>query len=307
MACVLVALAIGGGALVLLSNHHRLLKARAGTQTTPDRPFTARVADALVEPLAGELPTAQAPAPADEHPGRASGRPRRATRRRPREHSAPRSAGQDEDMANRIHTEGLRSRTRALAAAALAGGMLVAGCGGSSGSPTTAGGTQHLGVDPRSRRHDLNRVDHQHGRRPARTRPRQRPAAPGRSHSPSCMRANGVPNFRDPSPEADSSSIPAGTDHRRARFQAAQAKCQKLMGGGPPGPGTGRTHLTDAGEAARDRECVCASTAFPSSPTLGPPSRPTRPRHPGDHRLRRSDPSVPDHDQPCSRPHTNRP
>ena len=60
MACVLVALAVGAGALVLLSGHH---------PSGLHRPFTARVADALLERLAGEMPTAQATAPADELPG----------------------------------------------------------------------------------------------------------------------------------------------------------------------------------------------------------------------------------------------
>jgi len=156
---------------------------RAGTAQRPSpvgstyRPFTARVADAVVERLAGELPTAQATAPADEQ--------RRNTLQ------AALAALPEDDRGNTLllgAREGLTPKETALAgapvsetgsravalrpgsaampswswrrlpgtevrdkadtahhvepacvltAAALLSGVLVAGCGGSSGSPTS--------------------------------------------------------------------------------------------------------------------------------------------------------------------------
>jgi hypothetical protein len=49
-----------------------------------------------------------------------------------------------------------------------------------------------------------------------------------------CMRANGVPNFPDPSPGRGALfAVPAGTNPAAPAFRAAQAKCQKILGGGP--------------------------------------------------------------------------
>jgi hypothetical protein len=55
-----------------------------------------------------------------------------------------------------------------------------------------------------------------------------------------CMRANGVPNFPDPNPGGGPAfPIPTGSSTAAPAFQAARAKCQKLLlGGGPPGPGS---------------------------------------------------------------------
>jgi hypothetical protein len=51
-----------------------------------------------------------------------------------------------------------------------------------------------------------------------------------------CMRKSGVPNFPDP-PASGPIKLPL--DLSSPAFEAAQAKCQKLMpGGGPPGPGS---------------------------------------------------------------------
>ncbi len=50
-----------------------------------------------------------------------------------------------------------------------------------------------------------------------------------------CMRKSGVPNFPDP-PSSGPIRFPMGPSS--PAFEAAQAKCDKLMpGGGPPGPG----------------------------------------------------------------------
>jgi hypothetical protein len=53
-----------------------------------------------------------------------------------------------------------------------------------------------------------------------------------------CMRKNGVPNFPDPSRSGAISIGPSsGIDPRSPKFQAAQAKCRKLLpNGGQPSP-----------------------------------------------------------------------
>ncbi|HTX31017.1 MAG TPA: hypothetical protein VMD09_06510 [Solirubrobacteraceae bacterium] len=48
-----------------------------------------------------------------------------------------------------------------------------------------------------------------------------------------CMRANGIPNFPDPS-SGGGIQIPNGVDPQSPAFQAAQNRCFKLMPGGGP-------------------------------------------------------------------------
>jgi hypothetical protein len=58
------------------------------------------------------------------------------------------------------------------------------------------------------------------------------------------MRANGVPTFPDPSAGGGFAFQPgAGVDPSSPAFKAARAKCQKLMPGGGPAPGS-TTHPT---------------------------------------------------------------
>jgi hypothetical protein len=53
-----------------------------------------------------------------------------------------------------------------------------------------------------------------------------------------CMRSNGVPAFPDPSPvRGELFALPSGVDPASPGFMAAQAKCHRLLGAGPPGPG----------------------------------------------------------------------
>ena len=52
------------------------------------------------------------------------------------------------------------------------------------------------------------------------------------------MRANGVPTFPDPSGQGFEIQPGSGIDPSSPAFQAAQAKCQKLMPAGGPAPGT---------------------------------------------------------------------
>ena len=52
-----------------------------------------------------------------------------------------------------------------------------------------------------------------------------------------CMRANGVPNFPDPSTGGGIEISPgSGLNPQSPAFQAAQRKCGKLLPGGGPGP-----------------------------------------------------------------------
>lgn len=138
-------------------------------------------------------------------------------------------------MPHSIHPKRLirSQRARLLAVAALMSAVLVAGCGGSSPSPTrTVGGATTS----------------------ASTTAAAGGAAGSSSTAPGaggaalafakCMRANGVPDFPDPLPGGRFTFNPGGINPAAPAVKAALAKCQKLMpGGGPPGPGA-KTHPT---------------------------------------------------------------
>ncbi len=119
-------------------------------------------------------------------------------------------------------------RARVLTAAALLIGALVAGCGGSSHSPTAAAVS------------DATSSAATAATTSARSTTRSRAATSSGPSSPSsgsaalafanCMRANGVPNFPDPSPGGGQLfEIPAGANPAAPAFTAARAKCQKLL------------------------------------------------------------------------------
>ncbi len=129
-------------------------------------------------------------------------------------------------MPHRVHTNRLTpSRARLFAAAALLSVVLaLAGCGGTSSSP----GVAHLSSTKRAASANSGGASPE-----SEASPEQVGLAFAK-----CMRASGVPNFPDPkagggflfhgSPGLISSPV----------FKAAQAKCRKLMPGGPPGPGS---------------------------------------------------------------------
>ena len=131
-------------------------------------------------------------------------------------------------------------RARVLAATALLSGALVAGCGGSSHSPTAA--TVGDATSPASTVAAAATTS-------ARSTTSSRAATssgPSSSSSGSaalafanCMRANGVPNFPDPQPGGGQLfEIPAGANPAAPAFTAARAKCQKLLpNSGAPGSG----------------------------------------------------------------------
>jgi hypothetical protein len=133
-----------------------------------------------------------------------------------------------DDMHEGIHPKRLIRPTRArlFTIAAVASGVLVAGCGGSSPRATTGGGassTASAAADAGAATTSAS-------------------SSPGSSRSPAqfdqnllsfarCMRANGVPNFPDPKP-GGGFSFPASP---APAFSAAKAKCQKLLpNGGAP-------------------------------------------------------------------------
>lgn len=129
-------------------------------------------------------------------------------------------------MRHGIHPRRLprSARARLPAVAMLVSGVLITGCGGSSHSPTAAAvGSASASASK------------------ATTSGSTSPGAVGSGPLAfaRCMRANGVTNFPDPSPGRGAEfQVPAGVNPAAPAFRAAQAKCQKLMGGGPPGPGS---------------------------------------------------------------------
>jgi len=134
-------------------------------------------------------------------------------------------------MQNSIHsTAAARARrVRLLAVATLASGVLVAGCGGSSGSPTAA---TVAGASPPASSTTSTTAATSPGA------PATVAGSPGLAFA-ECMRSNGVPNFPDPSPGRGLLfQLGAGINPASPAVKAAQAKCRKLLPGGPPGPGS---------------------------------------------------------------------
>ena len=115
-----------------------------------------------------------------------------------------------------------RSRpARLLPLAALMSAVLVAGCGGSSPSPTTPA------PEASSQASTVAVGDSTAGA-----------GGSGPLAFARCMRANGVPNFPDPQPGGGARfQTVAGINPTSPVFRAAQAKCQKFMGAFP-GPGS---------------------------------------------------------------------
>jgi len=127
-------------------------------------------------------------------------------------------------------------QARLVAVATLVTGVLVAGCGGSAGSPAPASTVASVGSATTS----VPSTTTTGGATSS------VPAAPSDPASAAlafarCMRANGVPNFPDPQPGGGFVFNANGINPSAPAVSAARAKCQKLMSGGPPGPGS-KTH-----------------------------------------------------------------
>ena len=121
-------------------------------------------------------------------------------------------------------------RARLLTAATLLSGVLMAGCGGSSGSPSATAGVAGTPTSAVTAGAGVGGSGS---------------TASGADRSllafARCMRANGVTNFPDPQPGGGARfSVPAGSSPAAPAFRAAQAKCQQLLPNGGH-PGSGRT------------------------------------------------------------------
>lgn len=117
--------------------------------------------------------------------------------------------------------------------AALAGGVLVTGCGGSSTSPTatTVAGATTARAGAGTAAPSSTGNGGQATSSGSKTAGGSGPLTFAR-----CMRANGVPNFPDPKPGGGFDlSAATGLDPAAPAFRAAQSKCQKLMAGGAVG------------------------------------------------------------------------
>ena len=170
-------------------------------------------------------------------------------------------------MQDSIHPKCLTRLPRALllAVVALVSGFLVAGCGGSSHSPTTAGSSTAAGGGATSSRSTALGA-----------------GASGPLAFAECMRADGVPNFPDPHTGRGPIFSMSGIDASSPAFQTAQAKCQKLMDGPVGGPFSlgARTHPSAQTLAKLLRIARCMrqhgvpqfpdpQTSVPSNPRAG--------------------------------------
>ncbi len=154
-------------------------------------------------------------------------------------------------------------RARLLAFATLVIGVLVAGCGGSSPHPATAGHATGAGLTSATGG--------------ATTSSSTAPGAYGSGllTFARCMRANGAPNFPDPQPGGGGFDFHASAAVISSpAFRAAQAQCAKLMpGGGPLSPGPPPSAQTMA-QLVRIAACMRQHGVpqFPD-PRITPPSR----------------------------------
>jgi len=156
----------------------------------------------------------------------------------------------------------------------------VAGCGGSSPNPaaTTVAGastqaSRTAGTGPLTTA-GSSAATSQGATTSAPTAPAS--GDPGLAFA-ECMRANGVPNFPDPSPGRGLIfREDPGVDLSSPAARAAQAKCRKLLPGGPPGPGS-TTHPSAQTLAKLLRIAVCMRehgiSQFPD-PRTSVPSNP---------------------------------
>jgi hypothetical protein len=143
-------------------------------------------------------------------------------------------------MPGSVHPKRLTRSPRAglLALATLVSGVLVAGCGASSTSPpaaTVGGATTSAASAGPATTSGSNTATGAGAGSSGSTPPLGYGAGP--LGFAKCMHANGVPTFAD-SKTGGVGRIPVGNDLAAPAFNAAQAKCDKLVpGSGPPGLG----------------------------------------------------------------------
>jgi hypothetical protein len=157
-------------------------------------------------------------------------------------------------------------RSCGLAVLAAAAAIALAGCGGGSKSPAVA--SVATTTTSSSAASSTNGKASSGSTTPGTTLANA-PLAYSR-----CMRSHGVPNFPDPNPGGGFTFHPGGIDPSSPAFTAAQAKCQKLMGG--PAPGS-TTHPTAQWLAHMVKVAQCMRrhgiTNFPD-PRTSVPSNP---------------------------------
>ena len=195
-------------------------------------------------------------------------------------------------------------RARVLAVATLVSGVLVAGCGGSSPSPTASASSAASGSATTTGSSTATGAGATSSGSTAAGISGSGPLA-----FAECMRANGVPNFPDPKPRTRSAlRHTCWNQSLIARVQGGAGEVPEAhRAAAPPGPGT-TTHPS-AQTLAKLREDRGVHAPARRLPVPRPSDlRPVQPRrHPRDHRFRRSDPSVPEHDRTCRRRRTSRP
>jgi len=134
-------------------------------------------------------------------------------------------------------------RARLLSAAALASGLLVAGCGGSSTSPTNGASISASAASAVDSGVAFSR----------------------------CIRSHGVPSFPDPRVSGHTVRMGPPRAVQSPAFQSAVHSCQRLLPKGPPGPeppsSQAESRLLDASACMRKH----GISGFPD-PTTSPPS-----------------------------------
>jgi hypothetical protein len=188
-------------------------------------------------------------------------------------------------MQHSVHPKWLTSsqRARLLALAAMVTAVLAAGCGGSSPTQPAAavGGVSASGSSAASSigATTAGSSTAAGGAATSSVSTTPRAAESGPLAFARCMRVGGVPNFPDPSSAHGGLFNTTGIDTSSPAFHAAQAKCQKLMGGGPTALGS-HTHPTAQTMARLLRIARCMrqhgvpqfpdpQTSVPTNPTAG--------------------------------------
>jgi hypothetical protein len=142
--------------------------------------------------------------------------------------------------------------------------LVAAGCGGSKPASVAS-----LGTPPSAGDRSSTATTAGSGEEP--TESQLNEALLKYSH---CMRANGVPEFPDPSGGGFTIRAGTGVNPASPTFQAARAKCKKLLpNGGPPGAGT-TTHPSGQALANMLKVAQCMRrhgiTGFPDPTTTVP-------------------------------------
>ncbi len=137
-------------------------------------------------------------------------------------------------------------RARLLTAAALLSGVLVAGCGGGSKSPTGGASTSASAASAVESGVAFSR----------------------------CIRSHGVPNFADPKVSGQTVRMGSARTIESPAFQSALRSCQRLLPKGPPGPEASSSQA----QARMLTVSACMRkhgiSGFPD-PSTSPPSNPT--------------------------------